>query len=338
MENNNQDIKLCPVCGAKNKAAYKFCNECGAALNQSGYAEYTNPSRDNRPPHTSESGYYGSQNPQNGYTPNYIPYDMNTQAVYEGIPDFYGIPAKDIYEFTGEKPSFFNKLKTEHFSGKSGPYCWPLFVLGLILGFFGMGCWYLYHKMYKPAAAFFVGEIIQKAISFYSISTILNTILSNYSQEMFDSLISNPENPTIIAALLSGQTGFEFIALALEGLSSILSIATFILTIALPFFAYKQYKNFAIKKIRTEYSKNALPNLSAKGGTSKSALVFASILYAIVFIITSSVIVNFVVEFSQKSIEYSKNTTVYEQYDELPFNNEFDDYEDFFGGNSGDFW
>ena len=101
MENNNQDIKLCPICGAKNKSAYKYCNECGAALNQSEYSKTANHSYSNNPTHTSQTNYYGSQSQQDGYTPNYIPYDMNTHAFYDGVPDFYGVSAKDLYEFTG---------------------------------------------------------------------------------------------------------------------------------------------------------------------------------------------------------------------------------------------
>lgn len=335
MENNNQDIKLCPACGAKNKSAYKYCNECGEPLNQSEYVGSANPSPNNITPQTSNNGYYGSQNAQNSYTPNYIPYDTHSQIIYEGVPDFYGVPAKDIYEFTGEKPTFFNKLRTEHFSGKA-PYCWPLFVLGLIFGFFGMGCWYLYHKMYKPAAALIVGAIANAAIGFSSITLLFNTMLNNYTQEFFDSMLENPENPAAMEALLSDQTGL--IVFALEGLSTIISIAVFVLTIVLPFFAYKQYKNFAVKKIRDEYGKSALPNLSTKGGTSGGTVVFACVLYAVIFIVSLSVIISFAVKFFQKSMEYSKNSTVYEQYEELPFNNEFYDYEDYFGGNSGDFW
>ena len=60
MENNNQDIKLCPSCGARNKAVYNYCNECGAALNQTDYANSAN---------TAQSGYANAGH-QNQYSAN----------------------------------------------------------------------------------------------------------------------------------------------------------------------------------------------------------------------------------------------------------------------------
>lgn len=341
MENNNQDIKLCPVCGAKNKSAYKYCNECGTPLNQSNYTNTSTPN--NVPPQASQNGYYGSQSSQNSYTPNYIPYGMNAQPIYEGTPDFYGIPAKDIYEFIGEKPAFFNKLKTEHLSGRTGPYCWPLFILGLIFGFFGMGCWYLYHKMYKPAAALIAGALVQTVTKLYTVWLLFDIILNNFSEEFYNSIVGNVNDPAAIdrmaEALLADSNGV--LIFAIDAFSSIVSIAAFVLTIVLPFFAYKQYKNFAINKIRAEYSQNALPNISSAGGSKGGMVALASVLYAALNIIAViAIIVSFAVGIYQKSMEYSKNAPVYEQYDENPFNQEFGNYEDYFNfdGDSGELW
>ena len=295
MENNNQDIKLCLSCGAKNKAAYKFCNECGAELNQTSYANSA-PASDtdnqHQNSHGTANGYCGGQqnysdysggNPNgNGYTGNYGPYGFYANQPYMNTPDFNGVSAKDLYEFSGEKPQFFQKLCQQHFTGKNGPFCWPLFILGILLGFFGMGCWYLYHKMYKPAAAFLAATVAQISIAAFFVVEFLkefsNAVSSGYLDKAFEEYAEyGTEIPTDIFS------SFGMNMLIMDGISNIISILTLALTIALPFYAYKQYKNFAINKIRLEYSKSVQPNLRRSGGTNSGAVVAVSILYGLTF-------------------------------------------------------
>ena len=338
MENNNQDIKLCPSCGAKNKSVYKYCNECGAALNPSSYSNSQEATAGNIHMQGSAYGmngcYYGNQYSQNSYTPNYIPYGMNTTAFYEGTPDFNGVSAKDVYEFTGENPKLFNKLRTQHFSGKTGPYCWPLFFLGLIFRFFGMGCWYLYHKMYKPAIAFFVGASVELAIGIYSLVISLNYILNNFNTEMYNSIMNGvygEEGLGFLSEFIFAAPPTVFI---LEEISNMLSMAGFAFAIIMPFFAYKQYKNFALKKIREEYNKVAQPQLTAKGATCGGLVGFVSVAYgfisiAIVFFIMSW----FLNGMYQKAQEAAKDNSNNGYFQETPFGEDFGLDDDF-----GELW
>lgn len=288
MENHNQDIKLCPSCGAKNKAVYSFCNECGAQLSRSDYnasantnGGYQNVGQQNQYGGTNGS-YCGTTQTANGYTGNYTPYGFYANQPYMNTPDFNGVSAQDLYEFSGEKPQFYEKLRTQHFTGKNGPYCWPLFILGMLLGFFGMGCWYLYHKMYKPAAAFLAATVAQISIAAFFVVEFLkefsNAVSSGYLDKAFEEYAEyGTEIPTDIFS------SFGMNMLIMDGISNIISILTLALTIALPFYAYKQYKNFAINKIRLEYSKSVQPNLRHSGGTNSGAVVAASILYGLAF-------------------------------------------------------
>ena len=333
MENNNQDIKLCPSCGAKNKSAYKYCNECGAALSVSSYLNSNGSA--NQSIHMQGSAYnmngsyYGNRYSQNSYTPNYIPYGMRAAEIHEGTPDFNGVAAKDVYEFTGENSKLFNKLRTQHFSGKSGPYCWPLFVLGFIFGFFGMGCWYLYHKMYKPAIAFFIGALADFAIGACSFVISLNYTLNNFTSEMYNTFIEG------VYGAESLETIFDLIpthpmALILDEISGMISLCEFVLAIVLPFFAYRQYKNFALKRIRYEYSKAAQPELTRKGGTRGGlvgvvAAVYGCMCFAAIILVASW----FLNGMYQNAQDAAKDNNNNGYYQETPFGNEDFGFDDF---------
>lgn len=333
MENNNQDIKLCPSCGARNKAVYNYCNECGAALNQNDYANsantaqggYANAGQQNQ--YSANGSYYGGQYTQNGYAGGYAPY--GAYAPYMGVPDFDGVSAKDLYEFSGEKPQFFEKLKEQHFTGKNGPFCWPLFILGILLGFFGMGCWYLYHKMYKPAVAFFAVTAAQISVAAFFVIILLKDFTSVINSGYLDSALEKyAENTTEIPMELFSSIGIN--TLIMEGISNLISVTTLALTIALPFYAYKQYKKFAINKIRTEYQKGFQPNLRRKGGTNSGAVVLASVLYAItgIALLVTVVIgcVNFVL---QNADNIPNGITLNEHYEHSPYSNDGFDFNDF---------
>lgn len=337
MENNNQDIKLCPSCGAKNKSAYKYCNECGAALT-SNYLNTNGSSTENihmqGSPYGMNGSYYGNQYTQNSYTPNYIPYGMNVAAVYEGTPDFNGVAAKDVYEFTGENPKLFNKLRTQLFSGKTGPYCWPLFILGLIFRFFGMGCWYLYHKMYKPAIAFFIASTVELAINVYSIVLSLNHTLNNFTTEMYNEIMNGVYGEEGLEILSDFMLSGDPMVLILDEISSMIALCGFVLAIVLPFFAYRQYKNLAIKKIRYEYSKDAQPQLTLKGGTSGGWVAFVAAVYGCIcfafIILIASWFLNGMYQKAQDDAKANSNNGYHQ---ETPFGDDSFGLDDF-----GELW
>lgn len=299
MENNNQDIKLCPACGAKNKAAYKYCNECGTPLNQNYYSGVDN---ENTPPvynniqNGQNSAYnsgkdfgeerndnapqYNGQFSQGGYTP-YSPFGENINAPYYGTPDFSGASAKDVYDFTGENPELFYKIRTQHFSGKNTPYCWPMFILGLLLDFFGIACWYLYHKMYKPAMGFLAISFANIALKTYALFLVFGSI----TPEQIRVILNSPDRSYDILSEIATDSNLIFVSL-INSATNLINVVALILTIVLPFYAYKQYKNFALGKIFGEYSKSLLPNLKASGGSNVGAVVVATIAYILITVIT----------------------------------------------------
>ena len=355
MENNNQDIKLCPACGAKNKAAYKYCNECGAALNQSNYNTsgagnpppvYNNNSQQNynngnnyAPPYGADSSYYNGQyNGQFGqgsYTP-YPPYGVNMNAPYYGTPDFDGVSAKDVYDYTG-KAKLFNKLRIQHFGAASGPYCWPLFILGLLLGFFGMGCWYVYHKMYKPAMAFFAATIADLALRVFLVVVAINSVLELLASGELNDIINSSDytSAQIEEFFINGMSGMGRLSL-LSMAANLISLAGFVLAIVLPFFAYKQYKNHILKKIRAEYSKTPMPDIAAIGGSNVGFTVTAVVTYAIAYIVMIFVMFGSMFQAIDKfAQDFEMPDGYYEDYyDELPYGTEEFEYND----GSGDIW
>ena len=325
MENNNQDIKLCPSCGAKNKSAYKYCNECGALLNQTYYSA---PDASNIPPMynnvpngqnadynsgEADSANYNGQFSQSGYTP-YSPFDAHTGTPYFGTPDFSGVSAKDVYEFTGEKPELFYKLKMQHFSGKNGPYCWPLFILGFLLDFFGIGCWYLYHKMYKPAIGFLALSFANVLLKCFAIFWVFDGITS----EQVKAILNSPNNAYgILGDFLTGSN-VMFINL-INSATNIINFAAFVVTIVLPFYAYKQYKNHVIVKIYEQYSKSPLPNLAVAGGSSGGKVALVCLAYVIISLTALVISVFPFINATIKAITENVSSGKPGQHSEMPF-------------------
>lgn len=352
MENDNHNIKLCPNCGAKNKAIYKYCNDCGTPLDQTNYKEpgasSAPPFYGNMPPNQPPYGGNGNQYPpygsnpyytgqfgQGGYTP-YSPYTTNMNAPYVGTPDFDGVSAKDVYDFTGEKTDLFNKLRIQHFSGKSGPYCWPFLLLGFILGFFGMGCWYLYHKMYKPAIGFLAASVVEIGIKLYTVYVVFSTLTKSVNEKMVDKLLnSGGFDYYDLEEEVLGSGGL--VVSVLDYFSQSIRTITILLAIVLPFFVYKHYKNHALGKIRLEYTKSPMPDIGAAGGSKSSLVTIACVSYAVIHIIVLCIsIFPFVDKLVKTTERYAENKPGHysDDYEPLPFDGgglEFDD-------GSGDIW
>lgn len=331
MDNNNQDIKLCPICGFKNKSIYKYCNECGAPLNQSYYnaagndgaanvdsKQTTNYNTNQNPQYNSDQTYYNGQFVQGGYTP-YAPYKNSINAPYFGIPDFNGVSAKDVYEFTGGKTELFDKLKIQHFTGKNGPYCWPLFVLGLIFSFFGMGCWFLYHKMYKPAIGFFSAAIVDMVLRCCTIFLVFNSMTT----EQIKMMIESPDKAVDITENLINNPNMQLVRL-LNIATSVLGVVAFVFVIVFPFFAYKWYKNYALHKICEEYTKSPMPNIIAKGGSNGTLVAISSVSYAAIFIVAVVLVAVPFIKQVSKAIPTNANDNKPGYYNEIPDDENYD--------------
>ena len=334
MENNNQNIKLCPTCGAKNKSIYKYCNECGAALNQSYYtapkAEKADADLGQNPGFNNNQNfgnnpnqtYYNGQFNQGGYTP-YAPYGNYMNAPYYGTPDFNGVSAKDVYDFTGQKEPLFNKIKIQHFLNKNGPFCWPLFFLGLIFGTFGMGCWFFYHKMYKPALGFFASSIVEVVLSCYVLFYTVNSL----TDEQIKAIIRSAESMDFIMPTIN-NFGIDLA----QNILSIISLGALVCSIVLPFFAYKWYKNFALQKISEEYGKSPMPNILGTGVTKGGTVAILAVSYAAICVV---VLVLAISPFISRVFKISRDENVLgnsNYYNQLPYGEDYYSDDDIFGG------
>ena len=358
MENNNEQIKLCPACGAKNKAVYKYCNECGESLsndvnteNSTSQSSYTSAPNFNSQPNYRgrQDAYYGA-NPgeysanSNGqtYTPPFNapnnPYQDRIKAEVESTPDFDGVSATDVYDFTGRKIELFRKLRDQHFGNGNGPYCWPLFILGLTLGFFGMGCWYLYHKLYKPAIGLFAAAVANLGVTMAVCWTMFGELLKIMPDYMGDiagnntDAVANTLSPVLLEKILP-------VTMIGSAFSLIIGIASLTLTIVLPFSTYKLYKNYALKKINESKMVSAPIPLTTVGGSRGGTVAVVSVIWGIINFATVlalmiwfstqtlTVINDYLEENGYPDSYYHEDD--FNDYNELPFGDDFDPFADF---------
>ena len=120
----------------------------------------------------------------------------------------------------------------------------------------------------------------------------------------------------------------------LDEISSMIALCGFVLAIVLPFFAYRQYKNFAIKKIRYEYSKDAQPQLTLKGGTSGGWVAFVAAVYGCIcfafIILIASWFLNGMYQKAQDDAKANSNNGYHQ---ETPFGDDSFGLDDF-----GELW
>lgn len=365
MENNNEQIKLCPACGAKNKAVYQYCNECGEPLNrqsdapQNSYnsgADYSSQPNYSAQPNYNAQPDYGNQqqNPYYGtntggysnqqtYTPppyqsQNSTYPNSLMAEVEATPDFDGVSATEVYDFTGRKIDLFRKLKEQHFGNGNGPYCWPLFILGLTLGFFGMGCWYLYHKLYKPAIGLFAAAVAKLGVTIAVCWAMFGGLLKIMPDYIGELAGNNPDTAANIltSALLEKVFPVTMIGFAF---SLIIGIASLALTIILPFSAYKLYKNNALKKINESKMNSVTMSLTTVGGGRGGLVAIVSVIWGIVNIVAIAALMiwfltgvfaitnDYLEENGYPDSYYYEDN--YNDYNELPFGEDFDPFADF---------
>lgn len=279
MEHNQQPIqtKLCPVCGAKNRSVYRYCNECGAAFtNQASTMQvpfnggYTSPAT----PHAPPPAYAAPPTPT-------APIETAT---------FDGVTAADLFTYTGKNPALYQKMLARRLSPAGRAFCVPLLILGLLLGFFGMACWYIYHKMYKPATLFLVLTAAYLAANLLSSVDIMNNLAGWYGD-----LLGQLQNGDMLSGMTEDQLAqylydslFQIlnassgpIATVAALLTNVGSIAQIALAIVLPFRAYDRYLNTAIGRIQKAYRKSDTPNIAKLGGTNKGLLAVSIVAYVI---------------------------------------------------------
>lgn len=363
MEQNNssEQMKLCANCGAKCKSVYKYCNECGAMLSadapkatatSTGFVPQNSGSSFTPAPPISTPASIVSTPTQPVSTPteadekpveaeipasdiqgeektNAIPTVQNiSQPKTE--PDmntfFDGVSAEDMFLYTGRKPKLYGYLQRQQMYPANKLFCVPLFLLGLFFGFFGMACWYLYHKLYKPAAIFF------GLTAFFFIVNIIGSygIMEAFGEFMKQVILSADygvysDFPTDQQAVYMMKTFFDDMPTGYLIVSYLGNIAQLALAIVMPFFAYNTYRKTAIERIRKAYMSPFAPNIEMVGGTNKGMLALAIVVAVLIYIMSFVIILTPFIETVMELMIENPSFFEYE-YSDIPH---YDFHSDF---------
>lgn len=222
----------CPVCGAMNPESSLFCETCGAAMRRTAPTYGANPSQQ------------GAAN----YGPNSVP----TQDPFNiaGLPpeaqvhpeeELDGIKAKVWADYLGNNSVWYLlNFKQMCATGRKFALCFSAFLFGPF--------YFLYRKMWLPAAGLFAASLILDIPAFLQ-------------------MMSLAELPAV--ASISPQ-----LIATLAAVSSTLSLIIKILCGA---FSVNLYKNISAKRIRKLLENGTADPAALRkaGGTSKTALVIS---------------------------------------------------------------
>lgn len=328
MEQNrlSEQIKLCPNCGAKCKSVYKYCNECGAMLSidapaastaSTGFAQQNNgnsftpappiPTMAESAEKTAEASVQQPDiSAEEKTAPQPTPENISHQKSEPDMNTFFdGVSAEDMFIYTGRKPKLYGHLQRQQMYPANKLFCVPLFLLGLFFGFFGMACWYLYHKLYKPAAIFF------GLTAFFFVVNFIGSY-GYYS--------SDQQALYLLESFLDNMpTGY----LAVSYLGSIAQLS---LAIIMPFFAYNTYRKTAIERIRKAYMSPFAPNIAMVGGTNKGMLALAIVVAVLIYIMSFVILIT---PFIETVMELMIENPSYFEYDYNNYPNNYDFYDSF---------
>lgn len=255
----------CIRCDYENQDDYKFCMNCGAVL----------PQKDKTP-----------------HNENFVCKD-DSSKVTDDVIDFDGVSTTEMSSYIKNNtnkilPKFYTM---EKFSQKVS-FCFPVFILGLIFGFFGISMWCFYRKMKKLGlislglGIFLVlGDLIlnfnttSQLVGGYA--ALIKDLIANdggYSQALTQSSMEN-----LLAQYDSSYIRiFSFLGQY---------VGSLICPVLMGMFGLHIYKNKAIKDIKA--LKGVCPDeillseISTKGGTSMGLAAIP----IIVHILTSVIIV-----------------------------------------------
>ncbi len=346
---NTENIKKCPACGAENKVSYKFCNICGAVMNQTSepVAPITGVLYENDAPEVFDKASTGDAvskqpicpkqhtapvqptisfeiaHPAEGsaYNPNkeYI----DSEAAVGKAPNFDDVTAAEMFTYNGYRYNLFKIMQKLHFIPGGKKFSWSLLFCGLFFGFFGMSMWYLYHKVYKHACIFLTAGVVIFAVNTVADYIVYEAILDGLSKIF-------KEASHVIPGLIEGRTEaifdvFEVFA-KLAGTESIIStvlggvlgLVQLIFAIVMPFSAFKTYKKSAMESIRKART-NQKKALSRVGGFNGAATAIISVVIAIVtFVVPTALFANFAMDafdFYDRNSEKIQNMFTYTDLD-----------------------
>jgi len=217
-------------------------------------------------------------------------------------------------------------------------------VFGIIFCFFGIGCCYLYHKLYKPAVIFFAASIAKFTLMLFTVYSMFDAIIKAMDDEFLTKLFNNPELyyndyyglTEELLAKIQLVPQFTFFS---EALSGIMGLTSLVLTIVLPFFAYKQYKNYALNKIRAEYSKSPMPAIAPIGGLKSGLVTIVSVISGIAVVASYAYLFSwFAVGVGRRIENFAEENDISQPYEDYYEYMPFDDGVFEFDDGSGEIW
>lgn len=241
--------KICVRCSTENAEHYRFCKNCGASLpvvdkfKQSGY-DYAE----------------GSNGKQEGYA---YPADFKYDSV----------SSAELEAYVGEgKEKICRKFFSMELLGKKASWHWPIFLFGILFGFFGMSFWFFSRKMFKIGLVLaLVGAIfmcLDTAVNLEAnrafwgdYQTVMQSVVEAKSEtdffevsRQFDAAITRYEanyNPVI--SVVSNYIGSMFLPIILG---------------AFGLYLYKNKAIKGVKKVKEKYPEDELlmARIAASGG------------------------------------------------------------------------
>lgn len=269
--------KVCVRCRTENEEHYRFCKNCGASLpvvDQFKSSEYVYPKEENKP---------------SKFDPTALDYDL--------------VSGEELASYVGENserimPKFFSM----QLLGKKTSWCFPVFIFGVLFGFFGMSFWFFARKMFKVGLLF-----AALGVCFVFADVAINYDADRAFAKGYTEIVSSTIDVIRDPYSVDVEAKAEEIAAKSEQIISSYSqdynpvfsgisnyIGGMFLPIFMGFFALNIYKNKAIKDIKRAKEKYGqdeftLARISALGGR-KGYLVLIPIALMLLCGILSTVI------------------------------------------------
>ncbi len=263
-------MKVCVQCQTENSSDYKYCKFCGAEL----------PCVDRKPLWESVE-------------------DPSEEKGGSDIPVSDDISVFEMNVFVGKNnerivPEFIDMQQ----KNKKTSWCWPVFLLGLFFGFFGMAAWFLYRKMNKIGFILLGAAVLLQTadmmVNFKAMTELYRDTFSaiysyadafyadpNAASEWLNSYI----NELTLLYSNNAVTVFSFINQNIGGI---------VLPVIMGLFGLHLYKEHSLQKIAEIKGEHGnTPSyallLNTKGGTSAARAVVALIIASLLITMISSV-------------------------------------------------
>lgn len=263
---------VCPRCETENEESYEYCKNCGTPIKQK------------------------SANPKapdfNAASPNNYNYSYTHSAFV--MDSIGGIPSDEVAIFINKNSSnILAKFSKMELTNSKTSWCWPVAILGFLLGPIGIALWFFYRKMYKNATV-----LTAVSVAINLIVTLLSAALPPIDLDMAMMQILN--NDVTGAMETIGPKTLAIILL----IDTISLISTLVLTVVFSLFAFKLYKDHCVKtisnfKASVQDERYYKFGLSSLGGVSAGMVILGIIAYYL-----SNFLISFAISFASFTTQF----------------------------------